>query len=202
MEKQKKEPLKVLLPFSEQETNKKIEILNEALAKLQTILREQEKPADLADIMKYLSEGADWERRARIDECKEYIARNQMPSYMVGNALKNAADSVPQSFITRVEDICTSLEGFTAKDITELADGTVVLSQGYVDSLFEAAKYVYSPEREAQIPRIRALITEIRVLYAEGVDISRLISSYAFERLGSLNNLEIGLPLYFIKKPE
>lgn len=180
---------------------KKIEHFNERLAALQDVLREHEKPAGLAGIMKCLSEGADWERRARTEECRRYIARNEMPDYMVGNALKNAADSVPQSFIDRVADICGSLDGFAAKDFTELADGMVVLSQTTVDSMYEAAKYVYSDERAALIPRVKALVAEIRALRAECVDVHRLIDSYTSDR-PSTEPLELTLPLFFIRKIE
>ena len=150
--------------YSEQFIKDAVVKHNLKLSAIKKILAEKGEDT-LEKAIEYQSKGADFERKAVLAECEEYIKNTGMPTYLQEDARKRAYDSCDNDFIGRLSVALRGCSLNFEKDVIEVG-GEWVIADHIREEIVAQHTYTFTDEEQKAYGIYRELCEKAKELHA------------------------------------
>ncbi|MBE6296687.1 MAG: hypothetical protein E7086_09355 [Bacteroidales bacterium] len=134
------------------------------LSSIKKILAEKGEDT-LEKAIKYQSKGADFERKAVLAECEEYIKNTGMPTYLQEDARKRAYNSCDNDFIGRLSVALRGCSLRFDKDVIEVS-GEWTIAEHIREEIVAQHTYTFTDEEQKAYSIYRELCEKAKELHA------------------------------------
>ena len=150
--------------YSEQFIKDAVVKHNLKLSAIKKILAEKGEDT-LEKAIEYQSKGADFERKAVLAECEDYIKNTGMPTYLQEDARKRAYDSCDNDFIGRLSVALRGCSLNFEKDVIEVG-GEWVIADHIREEIVAQHTYTFTDEEQKAYGIYRELCEKAKELHA------------------------------------
>lgn len=137
-------PISFVSGISRDFIKEEIRDLNAKIARVHEVLASAGE-ATFDEAIAYQQKGADYKRKAVMQECEDYISRTGMPEYFREEFRRKAWDSCPNEYISRLASVMTCNKLKFDTDVREVA-GKWVISQEIEDAIVQKRTYTLAEE--------------------------------------------------------
>ncbi len=134
------------------------------LSSIKKILAEKGEDT-IKQAIEYQSKGADFERKAVLAECEEYIKNTGMPTYLQEDARKRAFESCDNDFIGRLSVALRGCSLRFDKDVVEVG-GEWVIADHIREGIVAEHTYTFTDEEQKAYGIYRELCEKAKELHA------------------------------------
>ena len=149
--------------YSEQFIKDAVKKYSLKLSSIKKILAEKGEDT-LEKAIEYQSKGADFERKAVLAECEEYIKNTGMPTYLQEDARKRAYDSCDNDFIGRLSVALRGCSLNFEKDVIEVG-GKWEIADHIREEIVAEHTYTFSDEEQKAYRIYRELCEKAKELH-------------------------------------
>ena len=150
--------------YSEQFIKDAVKKYSLKLSSIKKILAEKGEDT-LEKAIEYQSKGADFERKAVLAECEEYIKNTGMPTYLQEDARKRAYDSCDNDFIGRLSVALRGCSLRFDKDVIEVG-GEWTIAEHIREEIVAQHTYTFTDEEMKAYCIYRELCEKAKELHA------------------------------------
>lgn len=150
--------------YSEQFIKDAVVKHNLKLSAIKKILAEKGEDT-LEKVIEYQSKGADFERKAVLAECAEYIKNTGMPVYLQEDAKQRAYNSCDNDFIGRLSVALRGCSLNFEKDVIEVG-GEWVIADHIREEIVAQHTYTFTDEEQKAYGIYRELCEKAKELHA------------------------------------
>lgn len=160
----KKEKISFVPSYSEQFIKDAVAKHNLKLSTIKKVLAEKGEDT-LEKAIEYQTKGADFERKAVLTECEEYIKNTGMPTYLQEDARKRAYDSCENDYISRLSVALRGCPLNFEKDVVEVS-GEWVIADHIREEIVAQHTYTFTDEEMKAYCIYRELCEKAKELHA------------------------------------
>ena len=137
-------PISFVSAISRDFIKEEIKGYNDSLQRMQDVLASAGE-ATLEEDSEYQKKGADYKRKAVMQECEDYITRTGMPEYFREEFRRKAWDSCPNDYISRLASVMSSQRLRFDSEVREVF-GKWVVSQEIEDNIIRKRTYTLTAD--------------------------------------------------------
>ncbi len=155
--------------------------------------------ATLAQAKEYQEQGADYKRKAVMQECEEYISRTGMPEYLQNDARNRAWESCPNDYIDDVKSCLSGLGLKFGKDVSEV-NGKWVIAKPVEEEIVAKYTTILSDDEMADLAIFKQILDLAEKLHEKYYFISPLTDGYYDELYKSETDQELAERFLFYRR--